>query len=99
MQVWTMLNATKQQSNKATFSVSPPLLKIAPIRAEFGPLSIGEICADELFFVPLHCESSPHEQVFEGPRTSIRSEANKDSFVKKRYQRDSEKITLKHLLL
>ena len=81
MQVWTMLNATKQQSNKATFSVSPPLLKIAPIRAEFAPLSIGEICADELFFVPLHCESSLHEQVFEGPQTSIRSEANKDSIA------------------
>ena len=61
MQVWTMLNATKQQSNKATFSVSPPLLKIAPICAEFGPLSIGEICADELLFVTLHCESSPRE--------------------------------------
>ena len=74
-------------------SLYPPLLKITSIRIEFGPLSIGEICADELFFVPLHCESSPHEQVFEGPRTSIRSEANKDSFVKKRYQRDSEKIT------
>ena len=29
-----------------------PLLKIAPIRAEFGPKSIPEICADELFFVP-----------------------------------------------
>ena len=56
-----MLNATKQQSNKATFSVSPPLLKIAPYRAENWALSIGEICADELFFVPLHCESSPRE--------------------------------------
>ena len=42
-------------------SLYPPLLKIAPYRAEFGPKSIDEICADELFFVTLHCESSPRE--------------------------------------
>ena len=37
------------------------VLKIAPYRAENWALSIAEICADELFFVPLHCESSPRE--------------------------------------
>ncbi len=61
-------------------SLYPPLLKIAPYRAEFGPKSIGEICISQKLSLSLYC-------VREGPRageirlddksTSVRRTANK----------------------